>query len=161
MIRSEFVMKVVVVGLLASLGGAGCGPAQEVIPPEVKDATDNLRKIAMAYVRATEALDRGPKNKEELVPYIHPPPDPEDPDAPEPEIDMEKLFRSPNDGENYVINWGTDFRDFRINTRTMPVLGYEKEGKDGKRVVAQGRYIRVVTNDEFVDLPFPPGYRAP
>jgi hypothetical protein len=161
MVRSELVMKLVVVGLLASLSGSGCGGGAEEIPPEIKDATKNLRTISNGYVKGTEAMDHPPRNKEELVPYIHAVPDLEDPDAPEPEIDMEQLFRSPNDGEKYVIHWGVDFRDFRINTRTMPVLAYEKVGKDGKRVVAQGRYVRIVTDDDFVDLPFPPGFRAP
>ena len=159
MVRAEIILKVGVVGLVASMSGFGCG-GSEVVNPSAPSAS-RLRTIVVAYAKATDELDHPPGSKEELLPYLKSQPDPDDSDTPVKEIDVDALFRSPTDGENYVIFWGVDCREFSGFPRTQPVLAYEKEGKDGKRVVAQGRYVRTVTDDEFAELPFPKGRRAP
>jgi hypothetical protein len=147
-----------IAGLLAGAVAQGCGSDSV---PLVTSSSTRLGTIAFAYLRATDALDHPPRNKDELAPFLKREPDAGDPDKPVSEIDLDELFRSPTDGQDYVILWGADFRDLGLSRRKMPVLGYEKESKDGKRLVAQGRYVHIVTDEQLADLPFPPGFRAP
>jgi len=130
--------------------GYGCGPKAPNLtdPPP---AANKLGAIGRAYMLATDALDRGPLNKDELKPYISPD-----------WADLD-VFRSPNDNEEYVILWGLDYRgmDLQGNFRKQPVFAYEKTGKDGKRLVLQGRYVFQVEDEDLTKLPFPPPYQAP
>ncbi len=43
----------------------------------------------------------------------------------------------------------------------IPVLAYEKNGVDGKRLVLQVRYVTLVSDEDLATLPFPPGFKAP
>ncbi len=133
--------------LLACFGIAGCGgePQSKDIPGSYQ----NLKSISAAYLEATKSLDRPPKDLDELMPYLKKQGDPE------------TLLRSPNDGENYQILWGVDYRSPPQQRGTYPVLAYEQRGKNGKRYVLQIRNVTQMSDEEFKNAPFPPGYKAP
>jgi len=116
-----------------------------------------LRTIGLAHIQATQELDRPPAGKEELLPYLR---DllQQDPDYANPS----DIFRSKVDGEEFVIHWNVELRELgRANPRKMPVLAYEKSGKDGKRQVLQFRNTFPATQEELSELPFPPPYKNP
>ena len=159
MVRAELVLKMGVIGSLALVCGFGCGGSPKV--PHADPSAVNLREIVWAYGKATASLEHPPRTKEELAPYFIREPDPEDPDRPVKEINVAEVFRSPTDGQDYVINWGSDLRDNEGNPKTWPVFAYEKVGQDGKRLVLQGRYVKTVTDEQLADLPFPPGFKKP
>jgi len=115
----------------------------------------------MAYGKATLDLDRPPKNKEELLPFLKPPANPDNPDAAT--LKPEDILRSPADGEEFVIHWGIDIRSLNMggDPAKLPVLAYEKNSHNGKRLVLQGRTVTEVTDEQFSELPFPRGHNPP
>jgi hypothetical protein len=110
----------------------------------------NLQKIGIAYARATTQLNRPPKDVNDLLPSLK-----EQGDTPE-------ILHSPDDGEDYVILWGVDFRHPSAAGDASVVLAYEKTGKGGRRHVLQlPAQVRLLTNDELQKAPFPAGHRPP
>jgi hypothetical protein len=160
MVRFGFPANVFVFCLAIILGGAGCGRSVTVGKVTSK-SWYNLRTIGMAYGQATINLDHPPKNKEELMPFLKPPPNPDNPEAAT--LKPEDILRSPVDGEEFVIHWGLDFRTFNMggDPAKLPVLAYEKHSHDGKRLVLQGRTVTEVTDDQLSELPFPKGFNPP
>ena len=77
-----------------ALFAIGCGAREDLstVPPTV----ENLRFVRDSYFDARQALDRPPRSKEELVPYLKKFGDPA------------QLLRSPDDGEEFVIVYGID-----------------------------------------------------
>lgn len=127
-----------VLGLTLLLAGlAGCGSGPKVIPFSQSEKT--LSSIALAYMEAHSRLGHGPKNAEELKPFLK---DFGNPD---------ELLVSPNDGQPYVIVWGVD------PTRGGPteyqgmwqILAYERKGTGGARAITdiRGRPMRVPEED--------------
>lgn len=151
-------LKTALAGFVIGACALGCGSGETASP--VTPSSKHLSAIGAAYAQATTALDRGPQSKDELMPYLQQEPDPDDPDKPVQNIDIDQVFRSPNDDQDYVILWGVDLREYP-GRRQAPVIAYEKQGKDGKRVVLQGRWAHTVSDDRLADLPFPMGFRAP
>jgi hypothetical protein len=127
--------------LLAVLGGCNSGP--NVIP--LSSSEQRLVFIVMAYRDAHEKLGRGPKNDEELKPYLREHGDPGD------------LLVSPDDGQPYVVVWGVDPAaggptEYRGMWR---ILAYERKGKGGKRAVIDTRGIPLtVPEGDFSKLKF-------
>jgi hypothetical protein len=156
MFRANRVLKTLY--LLAAAGGFGCG-SHNVAKP-LPTASLQLRSIANAYFQATNSLDRPPASKDEIMPFLKAPADPNNPEKTGSPADV---LRSPDDGEEFVIHWGVDVRDLNVsgNPDRLPVLAYERQGKDGKRYVLQVRNVRYLTDEEFRALPFPPGVRPP
>src|SRR5688500_13526744 len=72
----------------------GCSSAVDEVP--LSGAEKSLTYIALAYGDAHSELGRGPKDADELRPFLKVF---GDPDA---------LLISPNDGQPYVIVWGED-----------------------------------------------------
>ena len=155
----EATLTIGLVGLLACVSGLGCGGGGKVTP--LAPSSNNLRTIVLAYGKATQDLGHAPRSKEELLPYFQSAPDPEDPDKPVKIVDVSTIFRSPADEKDYVIHWGVNLADFEGAPSTWPVLAYEREGKDGKRFILQGRYVKAVTDEQLAELPFPPGFKSP
>jgi hypothetical protein len=151
MVRAEYLLKSGVVCLLVSMGGFGCSSAKtSPLPPA---SVFQLRIIGVAYARATEELDHPPQNKEELVLYLK---------------DLAKGYDNPADiliskvdGEEFVIHWNVDYRNWAGKDADIPVTAYEKHGKDGKRAVLQYRFANTKTDEEFANLKFPQGYKSP
>jgi hypothetical protein len=130
----------------------------------------NLNTIGKAYATATDDLGHPPRDKGELSRYLkailaeeaqaNERAESDEPVAAKDVRTVEDVMRSESDGEEFVIHWGVDYRGPR--GFKAPLLAYEKRGKDGRRYVLQGaRTVRQVTNEEFAELPFPPGFNPP
>ena len=104
----------VLLGLLL----AGCSPAVRVVD---QGEVDNLRRVAAAYLRAANRKGRPPSGPADLKPFL-------------PGEDVERLLVSANDGQPYVILWGTDPRPGRGGA-SPHVIGYEKVSRKGSRLV--------------------------
>ena len=72
-------------------GLAGCGQDENRV--RLSEAEQELTYIALAYGEAHQRLGRGPKDADELKPFLKPFGDPEN------------LLMSPNDGQPYVVVW--------------------------------------------------------
>jgi hypothetical protein len=163
MVRGGTLLTVGVVSCLI-LGGIGCGSKAVVkLPP----ASTQLWKINGAYIRATMVNDSPPQSKADLLPFLL---NPKGPNADDTETDKaeekpnpEDFFKSFGDGEEFVILWGVDCRNYDLsgNQTGSPVIAYEKYGVDGTRYVLQFRKVSKATNEELANLPFPPGFKAP
>jgi hypothetical protein len=122
---------------------AGCGSDTDVV--KFSNAEQELTCVAMAYGDAHSKLGRGPKDAEELKPFLKTFGDPDD------------LLVSPNDGQPYVIVWGVDpSRGGPTDYKQMfPILAYEAAGSKGKRAVTdvRGRPM-LIPSEDFSKLTF-------
>lgn len=135
-----------VAAMLAGLA-AGCSDEEQHADPE---KIENLRVIQEAYMKACQDLKRPPASRDELIKYLPP------------NTDVQAVFRSQNDGQEYVIIWGSDpFAPFDFSgTEPKPlVIGYEKEGKDGVRFVFLATGVQQLTAERFANANFPPGHQ--
>ena len=148
MVRVPFELKTGVMCLLFFV--CGCGSSTV---PELPSSVFQLRTIGAAYGKATTELDRPPQNKEELMLYLK--------DAAKGYDNPADILRSKVDGEEFVIHWGVDNRNAPPKPDDIPVLAYEKHGQGGKRAVLQYRSVKIVTDEKFSEMPFPPPYKAP
>jgi hypothetical protein len=132
--------------LLAGLTGCGSGP--KVVP--LSDSEKNLTNIALAYLEAHSRLGRGPKDVEELKPFLQELGNPE------------QLLTSPRDGEQYVVVWGADpTRGGPTPYRQMwPIIAYERKGSGGKRAITdiRGRPM-TIPEEDFAQLTFVAGHQ--
>ncbi len=130
------------------LGLLGCGPNRPAASSDPNVL--NLQALGAAYQRATITQNRPPANRDELMLAF------EDDDAP-PDI-----LRSLNDGEEFVIVWGVELRKLKARGAEVPVVAFEKHGKNGKRAVLRGRNdVVLMTDSELKAAVFPPGYTPP
>lgn len=106
----------------------------------------NIQKIASAYVKANDKLGRPPKEKKELLPFL------------KEESDLEALFQSPNDGQPFVIIWGTNPR--AALDVSPGVIAYEKVGKGGKRFVFTAMGVMQMADEDFTKANFPKGHKT-
>lgn len=120
---------------LALLCLAGCSSPP---PPStaLADESNNLAKIKEAYYKATDALDRPPKNVQELKKYLT-------------DGSPDEILRSPNDQQQYVINWGIDYR-YHPRANPPAVLAYEQTGVDGQRYVLTLLGLEIMTDEQFM-----------
>lgn len=127
---------------IASL--VGCSPP----PPEKQgvDSYQNLMTVIGAYVKATDKNGRPPSKVADIKPFLV---DFGDPDT---------LLTSPRDGQPYVIVWGIDINKV-MERPNVPIVAYEKTGKDGKRYVSRGRMVFDVNEEDFQKMPFPAGHK--
>jgi hypothetical protein len=92
-------------------------------------------------------LNRPPANAKELLPFVQEMGKPAD------------ILRSPNDGQDFVVVWGVELRKLKETGNAVPVVAYEKVGKDGKRHVLRGRAdVVLMTDGELKGAVFPSGY---
>jgi hypothetical protein len=135
-------------GLLLVLAGlAGCGSGEDVVA--LSDAEQALTYIALAYGDAHSQLGRGPKNAEELKPFLKPFGNPDE------------LLVSPNDGQPYVIAWGANPGGGPTEYKQMfPILAYERKGSRGRRALTdvRGRPM-TVPEEDFSKLTFAGGHK--
>lgn len=132
--------------LLAILCGCG-GNAERPTPPQITDPTHlALEKIGNAYVRVQGV----PKSKADLLPILKSFGKPED------------ILKSPNDGQEFVIVYGVELRMMKATGNDVPVVAFEKTGKDGKRFVLRGRdAVSQLSDAELRGATFPQGYKLP
>ena len=132
---------------LASVAISGCGSSggsEEKLTP----AEDRLVNIGQAYANARNNLGRPPKNLEEIRSYFEASPD--------------DVTRSPNDGEEFVILWGTDSNVPPQLQSSGIVAAYEKNGTGGKRnVLLFPLRVIAMTDEELAKCSFAQGYKPP
>jgi hypothetical protein len=130
-------------GLLLVVPGCGGRGVTEI--KQQGEAGENLNVIARAYNAATEKNNHPPANVEELNPFLPP------------GVDQDSLFRSPRDGQPFVILWGTDART-GMDVRPL-VIGYEKRGSGGDRFVFTAMGVMQMTGEDFAKARFPEGHQ--
>lgn len=132
--------------LLAGLSGCGSGP--DVV--KFSQAEKNLSHIVLAYGDAHAKFGRGPKNTDELKPFLKEYGNPDD------------LLVSPRDEQAYVVIWAADpTRGGPTDYQGMwQILAYEQKGAGGKRAVAdiRGRPM-LVPDADFSKLTFVGGHK--
>lgn len=133
---------------LVLIGLAGCGPSVHQVP--MNDAEQRLANIVSAYQDAHGKLGHGPKDADELKPFLKSYGDPE------------QLLVSPNDGQPFVVIWNAD------PTRGGPtmymgmwqILAYEQNGKGGQRAIVDVRTVpRTIPEADFSQLTFVRGHK--
>ena len=131
--------------LLSIFGFIGCGG--EKIEPITTDATViALDKIGGAYIRGNPP----PKTKAELLAIFKLSSFPKE------------LLISPNDGQEFIIVYGVELKGLKVSGAQLPVVAFEKSGKDGKRYVLRGMNTIVqLTDDQLKSSVFPEGYNFP
>jgi hypothetical protein len=124
----------------------GCG-APGAPAPKDDPTAEHLEKLGDAYLRVTINLNRPPNNVKELLPTLQ---------------QMgggDKLLHSPSDGQDFVIVWGAELRQLKARGNDIPIVAYEKNGKDGRRYVLRGRSeVVLMTDGQLRGAKFPAGY---
>lgn len=129
--------------LFGLLLAAGCeAPVADQAAGEVGE---NLSVLANAYQQATEKNNQPPQSAEDLKPFL-----PAD-------ADPNKLLVSVRDGQPFVIVWGADPRT-GMDLKPM-VIGYEKNGKGGTRMVYTAMGVMTMADADFAEANFPPGHK--
>jgi hypothetical protein len=121
----------------------GCSRQAEVtstVPPAVQ----HLGAVRDGFFEARRALDRPPRSKDEIVKYV------------EKFGDPAQMFRSPDDGEDFVVIYGID--PLAMDAMNC-IWAYERHGNGSGRYVLRGRHVRRITDDEFRKQTFPPGHK--
>ncbi len=73
-----------------------------------------------------------------------------------------EILHSPNDDADFEIVWNVELRQLKAKGNDIPVVAYEKRGKDGKRFVLRGRSeILELTESSLKSATFPAGYNFP
>jgi hypothetical protein len=131
--------------LLSIFGFIGCGG--EKIEPLTTDPTViALDKIGSAYIRGTPP----PKTKADLLAIFKLSSFPKD------------LLISPSDGQEFIIVYDVELKGLKVSGAQLPVVAFEKSGKDGKRYVLRGMNTIVqLTDDQLKSSVFPAGYNFP
>lgn len=139
-----------VIPLMVFTALPGCGAPQSVVFDE-DTSRQNLQRIGVAYAQVSAALNRPPRNQQELISAIQG-------DSSQPSA--AQILRSPNDGEDYVVVWDVDFRQLaRERGNVDVVLAYEKRGRAGRRYVMKPpNHVVIMTDEEFKAAAFPPGH---
>ncbi|GDY08316.1 hypothetical protein LBMAG52_18020 [Planctomycetia bacterium] len=129
----------------------GCGSNAPTVFP-VDKTRAKLQAISGAYMAATTQANRAPAKPIELLPFLG--------DASVTEEQKREKLRSDNDGEEFVIAWGVDFRKQAEDIHSRDVIfAYEKRGKGGQRYVLKlPTDIFVIPDDVFQKSQFSKGY---
>lgn len=143
---------VILLSAMCLLATGGCGQREVTDAGSVDKTRAKLQAISGAYMAATLKANSAPTKPEELLPFLG------EESATE-EQRREKL-RSDNDGEEFVIAWGIDFRKQQETDLTrQTIFAYEKKGKEGKRYVLKlPTDIFVIPDEVFQKSQFPKGY---
>jgi hypothetical protein len=117
----------------------------------VGDAADNIRKLALAYVRyAADHGGVGPADQKALAKVVAE-------NMGESEKEAEARFTSIRDNKPYVIRWKQRpmGRAAGPNPPQPTLLIYEQEGLGGTRYVADGRLSIKEMSDEQISQTYP------
>lgn len=114
-----------------------CGCGQRSIVGPVDKTRAKLQALSGAYRAATLKADQAPSKPDDLLPFLG--------DESTSEEQKRETFRSDNDGEEFVIAWGVDFRKLVVDIASRDLIFvYEKRGKNGQR------YVLKLPTDVFV-----------
>jgi hypothetical protein len=134
--------------LLLGCLAAGCG--SPATPPPPSPTALKLQAIGKAYVDATVRQNRPPANLDELLPSLQEQGDPHE------------FLVSPSDGNQFEIVWSVELRRLKAYGSEVPVIAFERQGKDGKRYVLRGRADVVQLSDSALKSSrLPEGYKFP
>lgn len=137
--------------MLTMLVAVGCGGGSpQTVPIQVDPTRQQLERLGTAYLLTTARLNRPPAKLDELLPAL------------KPLGPTEQTLRSLNDGQEFVIVWGVELRQMKAEGNNVPVVAFEKTGKQGQRYVLRGRDIVLQMGDaELRGSTFPAGYKLP
>ena len=123
---------------------AGCGSGDKPSTITTDPTIIALDKLGGAYIRGT------PKTKAELLSIFkscnHP----------------KELLISPSDGQEFIIVYSVELKGLKVTGAQLPIVAFEKTGKDGKRYALRGMNTVVqLTEAELKSSVFPEGYKLP
>ena len=123
---------------------AGCGSGDKPSTITTDPTIIALDKLGGAYIRGT------PKTKAELLSILkscnHP----------------KGLLISPSDGQEFIIVYSVELKGLKVTGAQLPIVAFEKTGKDGKRYALRGMNTVVqLTEAELKSSVFPEGYKFP
>ncbi|MCY2969667.1 MAG: hypothetical protein NTZ30_03240 [Planctomycetota bacterium] len=124
----------------------GCGSGDKPSAITTDPTIISLDKLGGAYIRGTPP----PKTKAELLAIFkscnHP----------------KELLISPSDGQEFIIVYGVELKGLKVTGAQLPIVAFEKTGKDGKRYALRGMNTVVqLTEAELKSSVFPEGYKFP
>jgi len=124
----------------------GCGSGDKPSAITTDPTIIALDKLGGAYIRGTPP----PKTKAELLSIFkscnHP----------------KELLISPSDGQEFIIVYGVELKGLKVTGAQLPIVAFEKSGKDGKRYALRGMNTVVqLTEAELKSSVFPEGYKFP
>ena len=125
---------------------AGCGSGDKPSAITTDPTIISLDKLGGAYIRGTPP----PKTKAELLAIFkscnHP----------------KELLISPSDGQEFIIVYSVELKGLKVTGAQLPIVAFEKTGKDGKRYALRGMNTVVqLTEAELKSSVFPEGYKFP
>lgn len=124
----------------------GCGSGDKPSTITTDPTIIALDKLGGAYIRGTPP----PKTKAELLSILkscnHP----------------KELLISPSDGQEFIIVYSVELKGLKVTGAQLPIVAFEKTGKDGKRYALRGMNTVVqLTEAELKSSVFPEGYKFP
>lgn len=124
----------------------GCGTGDKPSAITTDPTIIALDKLGGAYIRGTPP----PKTKAELLSIFkscnHP----------------KELLISPSDGQEFIIVYSVELKGLKVTGAQLPIVAFEKTGKDGKRYALRGMNTVVqLTEAELKSSVFPEGYQLP
>lgn len=139
--RSQLIMPLFATFLLI-----GCAESEKPSAITTDPTIIALDKLGGAYIRGTPP----PKTKAELLAIFkscnHP----------------KELLISPSDGQEFIIVYGVELKGLKVMGAQLPIVAFEKTGKDGKRYALRGMNTVVqLTEAELKSSVFPEGYKFP
>lgn len=142
-------IRALICSVILLLPMCGCGQRTVVYPVDKTRA--KLQAISGAYRAATLKADKAPSEAGDLLPFLG--------DESTSEEQKREMFRSDNDGEEFVIAWGVDFRKQGPDALSRDAIFiYEKKGKKGQRYVLKlPADIFVIPDDVFQKSQFAKG----
>jgi hypothetical protein len=141
--RAPFLLGLIVLG---GLTAGGCSPPMETFDDKTIQASEQFRKIGIAYNKAFQAKKR-PPTAEDLKAFLKWDGDPD------------KLLVSPLDGQPIVIVPGFNPTAPAAEDERS-IVAYEKTGVNGRRMTVDIRGTVVfATDQEFAKIKFAGGHR--
>ena len=127
--------------LTLSLCLAGCSAEVPESVQQEGDVSENMRLLETAYREASSENNRPPKDQDELAAFL--------PEG----AQLSDLLTSPQDGQPITIIYDVDLQ--ASLTMGPVVIAYEKQGRDGSRMVLTTMGVMAMSDEEFAGATFP------
>jgi hypothetical protein len=145
-----FFLSLTAIFLVVSSGCGGARPTSGEVDTDL--AQVQLQQIGHAYATAITKLKHGPKDLEQLKPFLL-------------EEKGGDALVGAIDRNEFVVIWDLDFKDLLPQTKpsekpVVPVLAYATTKEEGRRYVLTGTTrIEDFTEEEFAKANFPKGHK--